>query len=400
MNASDSTVSWSIGEGSAGGTITDTGVYTAPATEGQYHVIATSKADSAKSASAIVTVRASLFSPTGNLLVGRFSGHTATLLPSGQVFVAGGMAYGPSGNYELVDDAEEFDPATGTFQSAGKIARSSYSATLLANGDVLIAGGLVQLSPKEVPTDSVEILKAGSGVLQQTNNLSAPRFGHTATLLQDGRVLIAGGYVLTSAGVIQETTTAELYDPAIGTFAPTGNMSMPHIFHTATPLPNGKVLIAGGSTSAELYDPATNTFRLTGSTAAARLLATMTTLPDGTVLITGGEVSYEEIYEGPAEIYDPATGQFTLVGKMLTPRFEHTATLLPDGTVLIAGGAVDADNSTPTVGTEIFHPESGSFTAGPSMKIARAGHTATLLRDGSVLVAGGDKTGNTAEIYH
>src|SRR5215469_4249638 len=224
-NASDTTVSWSVQEGSVGGSITDAGVYTASVTEGTYHVTATSKADSTKSASALVMVSASTFTPTGNMTVDRFSGSTATLLPNGQVFVAGGL--GPSGDYGVVDEAEQFDPAKGTFQAAGNITRAFHSATLLANGDVLIAGGAVQWSPNQVPTDSAEILKAGTGVLQQTGSLSTPRYGHTATLLQDGRVLIAGGEVLTSTGTVQETATAELYDPASGTFTFAGSMSTP-----------------------------------------------------------------------------------------------------------------------------------------------------------------------------
>lgn len=395
-NASDATVSWSVQEGSVGGTITDDGVYTASVTDGTYHVVATSRADSTRSASAIVIVSDAVVTPTGNLTAARFFGHTATLLPNGQVFVAGGL--GACCNYTVVDKAEQFDPATGTFQVGGDVARAFHSATMLANGDLLIVGGVVQWEPKAVPTDSGEILKAGTGELQPTGSLSAPRYWHTATLLQDGRVLIAGGFVLTATGLVQEEASAEIYDPATGTFTPAANMNKPRTFHTATLLPNGKVLIAGPDASAELYDPATNSFTLTGSMASNRSDATATLLPNGKVLIAGGALYYDEVYQGPAEIYDPATGQFTPTGQLVMPRWSHTATLLPDGTVLLAGGEVNEDDDA-TATTEIFHPDIGSFTGGPTMTQARAEHTATLLQDGSVLFVGGDGTGISAEIY-
>ena len=119
--------------------------------------------------------------------------------------------------------------------------------------------------------------------------------------------------------------------------------------------------------------------------------------------MAGGETDYGDIYFGPAEIYDPGTGQFTPAGTMLTPRSDHTATLLPNGTVLLAGGDYPG-GGVPTASTEIFHTDTSSFTQGPTMSHARAGHTATLLPDGSVLVVGGGGTpwlsgDNTAEIY-
>ena len=195
-NASDTTVTWSIKEGSSGGSITDAGVYTAPAVDGTGYdyVLATSKTDPTKFDVATVTVAGFVFSLTGNSASARF-GHTATLLPSGQVFIAGGALtssyFGPQA---LVERAERFDPVTGTFQSAGAVARQYHSATLLTNGDVLLAGGITDWSPSRdpIPTATAQLLKAGSGLLQPTGSMSALRWGHTATLLRDGRVLIAG----------------------------------------------------------------------------------------------------------------------------------------------------------------------------------------------------------------
>jgi hypothetical protein len=136
--------------------------------------------------------------------------------------------------------------------------------------------------------------------------MSALRIGHTATLLQDGRVLIAGGMVPTETGGLMVLRTAELYDPASGTFVTAANMTVPRIFHTATLLSNGKVLIAGWEGSAELFDPAANSFTATAGAPAVRFNATATSLTDGRVLIAGGEgINYDVFYVGSSELYDP-----------------------------------------------------------------------------------------------
>lgn len=393
-NTNDTAVTWSIQEGSVGGFITDAGIYTAPAVDGVYHVVATSRADATKSGTASIAVMPGVFTPAGNLTTGRFL-HTATLLPNGQVLVAGGLS-SINPDSTLADQAEQFDPAMGTSQLDGKVSRAYHTATVLANGDVLIAGGAINWTTRTT-TNSAFLLKVGSGILQPTGNMISPRYGHKATVLQDGRVLITGG------ATPSVTATAELYDPVSGTFAPAGSMTVARTFHTATLLSNGKVLVTGWWGSAELYDPATNSFTATGSMAADRFDCTATLLPNGKVLVAGGETYYDVIYEGAAEIYDPGTGQFTLAGSMLTPRWSHTATLLPNGTVLLAGGDVDASD-VPTPQTEIFHPDTSSFTKGPTMSRGRVLHTATLLSDGTVLVMGGLGTrgltgDNSAEVY-
>ena len=394
-NVTDTSVTWRVGEGAAGGSITDEGVYTAPATDGIYHVVATSKADPSKSATATVSVVTAVFTMTGNLAAARIE-HTASLLPSGQVFVAGGMAGPP---YTVVSSAEQFDPAKGTFQGAGTVTRSSHTATVLANGDVLLAGGAISFPPNSttttgVPTATAELLRAGSGVLQPTGSMGIARYGHTATLLKDGRVLIAGGLVASEKSGAVETQTAELYDPASGTFSPAGNMNAPQWAHTANLLPDGKVLIAGFG-EAELYDPATNSFTVTSSVPQKRFFATATTLQDGRVLIASGETYYDIFYTDRSEIYDPATGQFTFTGSLLTARWGHRATLLSDGQVLITGGYNTDLTQSLINSTEIYNPATGAFRYGPLMNVPRAEHTATLLPDGSVLLV----SGSTAEIY-
>ncbi len=229
----------------------------------------------------------------------------------------------------------------------------------------------------------------------------------TVTKLQDGRVLIAGGNVAAGAsGASAGVSTAYLYDPASDTFTPTANnMTVPRTIHTATLLPNGKVLITGGFSagtnyaSAELFDPATNTFTATiGSMNKGRSQHTATLLPNGTVLIAGGFDATIGNSTATAEIYNPSTQTFTLTANNMTePRNTHTATLLNNGKVLIAGGV----NAAPALSTaELYDPSSGTFTAtANTMATARASHSATLLNNGNVLIYGGDATG-TQETFN
>lgn len=408
-NSGDQTVSWTIQEGSAGGVIGDTGVYTAPASAGVYHIVATSKADSSKSATATVSVGIAGFTSTGSLEQARFA-NTATLLPNGKVYVAGGATEADAqydGVAVMVQD-ELFDPATGTFQPAGKLTRDGHTATRLLNGDVLFTGGFSDVTDEgPILSSTGELLKAGSGMFQPTGSLSVARYSHTATLLQDGKVLITGGYT-SSTSPIQ---TAELYDPASDTFVPVGNMAIVRPLHFATLLTNGKVLIAGGgSTTVELFDPATNSFTPGGST-SSRSIGAVTLLADGRVLISG-EANADDSAPAPSELYDPATGKFTPTGTMATLRYGYSATLLSDGTVLVAGGAVAAPGpipatyyQDPVAVTEIYNPATGSFSPGPTMRSARYSHTATLMPDGSVLLVGGccvnssNAANGSAEVY-
>lgn len=394
VSGSGSGVNWSIQEGSVGGDVNYAGNYTAPATGGVYHVIATSKADPSKSATATVSVEKTGFTLTGSLKTPRLA-HTATLLPNGLVYVAGGDS---ADDYEevdaIADQAELFNPATGAFQPGEKVMREFHTATLLQNGDVLFTGGI---SETESPTATAELLKAGSTSLQPTGNMSVGRSFHTATLLLDGRVLITGGW----GGPSGLTQTAEVYDPVSGTFTPAGNMGRAR-FHSATLLLTGKVLITGYGSDAELFDPATNSFTPAGSFTTSgdtSYVYAATLLADGRVLVTNGP-------DAPSQIYDPTTGQFTPTGTMATWRAEYTATLLSDGTVLIAGGYTNPSTPgtgvVPVASTEIYNPSTGVFDPGPTMRQGRYHHTATRLPDGSVLFVGG--TGGTtlasAEIYH
>jgi len=239
-----------------------------------------------------------------------------------------------------------------------------------------------------------------------TGSLNTARYNQTATLLTNGIVLIAGG---TNSGFAAEVS-AELYDPATGTFTTTGSLNAARTQYSATLLNNGKVLIAGGNNglgvglaSAELYDPATGTFTFTGSLNTARQNHTATLLNNGMVLIAGGLMTSEEITLASAELYDPATGTFTFTGSLNTARFEHTATLLNNGMVLFAGGVSYASSSV-LASAELYNPATGIFTTTGSLNTARTLHTATLLNNGMVLFAGGsDSSGNasaSAELYN
>jgi hypothetical protein len=333
------------------------------------------------------------FSSAGLMVTNR-EYHTATLLPNAQVLIAGGFA----GSYSEVGASELFEYASGTFTATGSLAQGRWyhTATLLPNGKALIAGGVAN------STFPPAALYDGSATFTAIANLKNPRSSHTATLLATGKVLLAGGYQA-GAGSAQ-LASAELFDPGTNTFSLTGSMAQDRTAHTSTLLPNGKVLIAAGMNysglvldSAELYDPATATFIATGTLAIGRRGHTATLLANGKVLIVGGRAnSGVNVVYRSAEIYDPANGTFAHTGSPLVGRDGHTATLLPDGKVLVAGGsdAAFADLAS----AELYDPSSGTFSGTGGLGTPRGHHTATLLPNGKVLVAAGSYQ-DSAELY-
>ncbi|OFW42315.1 MAG: hypothetical protein A3J28_14945 [Acidobacteria bacterium RIFCSPLOWO2_12_FULL_60_22] len=303
---------------------------------------------------------------------------------------------------------------SGTFIPTGSMssARVNHTATLLPNGKVLLVGGVASISPPPVVIlASAELYDPATGTFTATSSMGTPRVAHTATLLPNGKVLIAGGE-RGGSYLINPLASAELYDPTTGTFSPTGSMSVSRNDFTATLLPNGKVLVAGGISggspvlsSAELYDPATGTFTLTGSMGIDRYEHTATLLPTGAVLVAGGYTFTGGFTTlATAELYDPATGTFRAAGFMTAARACYTATLLPNGTVLVAGGSFAAigHNATAIASAELYDPATGTFRATGSMSTVRACHTATLLLNGEALVVGGGNDRDlltSAELY-
>src|SRR5438874_816593 len=316
---------------------------------------------------------------TGSLATAR-NGHTATLLPNGKVLVAGGR----NGN-SILASAELYDPASGTWSATGSLAtaRAFHTATLLPNGKVLVAGG---------GNNSAELYDPASGTWSATGSLATARAFHTATLLLNGKVLIVAGE---GNGAPFVLASAELYDPASGTWSATGSLASARAGqpsgHTATLLPNGKVLVAGGGdingirASAELYDPASGTWSATGSLATARSGHTATLLPNGKVLAAGGGDGGSIL--ASAELYDPASGTWSATGSLVFARFAHTATLLPNSKVLVAGG--EGPFQSVLASAELYDPASGTWSATGSLVFARWTHTATVLPNGKALVAGG-----------
>ena len=331
-----------------------------------------------------VQAQADTFRATGSMTSAR-QYHTATLLSDGRVLVVGGM--GTSGT-----SAELYDPKTGTFSPTGSTAtaRVGDTATRLSDGRVLVVGGLGHVGSLGGGVASAELYDPKTGTFGPTGSMMSARYQHTATLLADGRVLIVGGWE--NSG--EPLASAELYDPKTASFGPTGSMTGARHSHTATLLSDGRVLIVGGVGSkgsnlstAELYDPTTSTFSPTGSMVAAWNSPTATLLSDGRVLVAGGDRQNGYVNDPSAELYDPKTGAFTLTGSMTTHRISSTATLLSDGRVLIAGGV---SYGQPASSAELYDPVTGVFTATGSMTTPRYNSTATLLPDGRVLMAGGE----------
>ncbi len=318
-------------------------------------------------------------------------GHSATLLPWGRVLAAGGN------DGRVLSSARLYDLLTREWTATGPlaVARYDHSATLLPSGKVLVAGGSKAV---DQAFDSAEVYDPATGTWAETRKpMVKARESHTATLLLSGKVLVVGGAITPDSF----DSSAELYDPATGTWAATGSLLSPRIRsgYTATLLPSGQVLVAGGApgNSSELYDPATGTWTETGELVNARINHTATLLPSGRVLVAGGRLGG---VLGSAELYHPATGRWTETGRLHGARDGHTATLLPSGQVLVAGGTGDSDPY--PLASELYDPATGTWTAGAALATGREGHTSTLLVNGRVLLSGGrteDRSDLNAELY-
>ena len=312
---------------------------------GKVLVTGGSNADGILASAELYNPSTGTWSPTGNLNAPRIY-HSATLLQNGKVLVAGGWAN--SCCQELPDTtAELYDPATGLWGLTGNLnaRRVADTATLLSNGKVLFAGGYY--------SKSAELYNPETGTWSFTGNLLGPRGGHAATLLRDGKVLVVGG--CGDEECFFELGSAELYDPNTGAWSNTGGLSTSRYYgFTITTLPNGGVLLVGGACcfssttlrSAHLYNPATGQWSDTGNLLSGRYLATATLLPSGQVLVAGGYSNNPgpSNYVNSAELYDPATGNWHQTASLNTERSGHTATLLLNGKVLVVGGGSGSNN--------------------------------------------------------
>jgi hypothetical protein len=322
--------------------------------------------------------------------------NTQTLLPNGKVLVTGGSSLqAPYGDEMLVpiNESEVYDPASNTWSSAGAMstARALHTATHLNNGKVLVVGGTTDGS---TITDNVDIYDPSSNSWAPAAPLNTARQQHTATLLSDGRVLVAGGVPT----VYTPLASAEIYDPIANTWTNVASMNDARSQHAAILLPSGHVLVATGYSgnaflsSAELYDPGSNTWTRTGSLDVEARARAATLLPSGKVLLSGGlDENVGELTT--IAIYDPATGSWTDGAADTVVLAPEPAVLLPNGKVLVAGLYG---------GSGVYDPVADSWTTGATMtfnviQLEPGGGLLTLLPNGKVLAAGGES--NFAELY-
>jgi Galactose oxidase, central domain/Kelch motif len=322
-------------------------------------------------ACALTAIAMAESTPSPYQLIDAHFGMTVTLLADGKVLIVGGG----DNHVSATNLAEIYDPATDAFTPAGSglmpVERANHTATLLKNGRVLIAGGVNRMG---TALETAILFDPQSGKFIPTGNMTEPRYAAAATLLRDGRVLISGG-VSTSEGYAgakqvkqeeQSLDTAELYDPKSGKFSPAGKVE-------------------------RVYDITSNKIILRASMTAARREHTATLMTagpaTGQVLIAGG-IGDQNKPIPSAELYDPVTNSFKATGNMTVARTYQGASELSDGRVLIAGGTDARDQALATA--ELYDPASGRFalTAGP-MQHARYRQVTVLLNDGDVLLAGG-----------
>jgi len=345
------------------------------------------------------------WSSTGTMISAR-DGQTATMLAHGKILAAGG-----TNNGVALTSAELYNPAAGTWASTGSMntARSHARAILLPAGSVLVIGGCVNDCLSST-TRGAELYNPNTGTFTATGSMLQARSDFGVALLANGQVLVAGGCIAFDVnGCTSVTNKTEIYNPGAGTWKASAPLRAARYAVMATTLASGKVLVAGGSTAAldalsssEIYDPTAKTWTLGAKMVQPRGDYASITLATRKILFAGGE-NNSGVSINNAELYDPTTGKFTATGNMTATRVEHTAVLLANGKVLVSGGNNQTVNgATPLASTELYDPATGKWSATGSMSNARAGHTSTLLHNGKVVNAGGSDAVNeldSAELY-
>lgn len=329
------------------------------------------------------------------------------LLPDGRVLAAGGARAG----IISVADAAVFDPAGGSWAGTGSLgaARRLHTLTVLADGRVLAAGGIPYPDRRYPPSgmDSAELFDPRTGAWASTGAMSVPRYGHSATLLPDGRVLVAGGAHVRDRTTELTRASAEFYDPESGTWAPARPMGDERWGHHAVPLSDGRILVVGGFAATgfavagtlalcETYDPASDTWAPVGSLRTPRRTHQAVRLADGAVLAIGG--GNPRLCDGAAsspyslatvERFDPASGQWSADTPLPWGRSYHRALVLGTGEVLVIGGTDDACADAGYQNSVRYASLTRTWTATGGMVSGRWAFGAVLLGDGRVLAAGG-----------
>jgi N-acetylneuraminic acid mutarotase len=311
------------------------------------------------------------------------SNHTATLLKSGKILVAGGV--GEAASLYLAS-SEVYDPDANRWAAAPAMAvsRGNHTATALPNGMVLVVGG-VKLSDAPTPLASAELFGPVTNTWSEAASMRIPRFSHAATLLADGSVLVTGG--ITGGGI---SAVAELFHPDRNQWSAAGQMRAARWAHTSTLLEDGRVLVAGGRgivaalASTEVYDPKANAWFAGPTMVTGHRQHTATLLGTGPVLVVGGDP------DGSAELYEPRANSWSVAGRVASGRGWHTASPLANGKVLVVGGG-GGDTFITCVGAsaELYDPRSNTWSSAGRMAVVRSRHTATLLGNGRVFVTGG-----------
>jgi hypothetical protein len=323
---------------------------------------------------------------TANTMTVGHTKHAAALLPGGKVLVVGGSADASGGQ------VESYDPVSSRWTRVKDLlaGRTAPGAATLATGQVLAVGGR---GVQPAPIASPELYDPASDAWTSGGSWSSSRFSHTTTVLAGGSLLVAGG----SGDAAAYLDSAERFDPGTLAWTGAGKLASGRLDHTASLLSDGRVLVAGGLgtgsaalTSAELYSPSSNTWTTTGSLTAARYNHTATVLADGKVLVAGGSAGSATL--ASAELYDPATGLWSSAGAMAAARAGHTATLLAGGKVLVAGGGT---SSTFLSSAELYDPAQNAWSPAAAMFSPRVNHTATLLPGGAVVMIGGQRDPNS-----